>query len=365
MPAILWLAAVYNVLAGVTVVAVPDAVFQQAQMATPEHGEFFQAIAAVGVAIGVGYGLAATSPIRHWPLVLIGLLSKLAVLATLATPIIQGKLSSHFAWMIGISHGAWLIPFSLILFGVWRVHHPRQASLDETPSPASTTTPSVANGDFAPDAPVGTDAYRAAEAAALGSVTRAAQLHRGHMLTALSLRELSDKSPTLLVFLRHLGCTFCREALADIAANRKAIESKGITIVLVHMTHPTKAAKFFERYGLDQPEQIWHASDPQRRLYRAFELPRATLGKVLGFAELGRGFKAGILKGHMIGLPQGGDTRQLGGAVLFYKRRVFRAFRPVRAAERPDYVGVSSCKIDLEPPPAPAAAAPREARSNR
>ena len=127
----------------------------------------------------------------------------------------------------------------------------------------------------------------------------------------------------------------------------------------------SKAAKFFERYGLDQPEQIWHASDPQRRLYRAFELPRATLGKVLGFAELGRGFKAGILKGHMIGLPQGGDTRQLGGAVLFYKRRVFRAFRPVRAAERPDYVGVSSCKIDLEPPPAPAAAAPREARSNR
>nr|WP_256200529.1 hypothetical protein [Verrucomicrobium spinosum] len=40
-----------------------------------------------------------------------------------------------------------------------------------------------------------------------------------------SLAALSQQSPVLVVFLRHAGCTFCREALADIARVRPAIEA--------------------------------------------------------------------------------------------------------------------------------------------
>ena len=53
--------------------------------------------------------------------------------------------------------------------------------------------------------------------------------------TGERLVDLSATSTVLLVFLRHSGCTFCREALSDIAASRSRAESAGIRIVLVHM----------------------------------------------------------------------------------------------------------------------------------
>ena len=47
--------------------------------------------------------------------------------------------------------------------------------------------------------------------------------------------DLAQESSLLLVFLRHAGCTFCREALADISRTRQSIEAKGTKIILIHM----------------------------------------------------------------------------------------------------------------------------------
>ena len=55
-----------------------------------------------------------------------------------------------------------------------------------------------------------------------------ARTQSGHLLSALS-----ETSPVLLVFLRHAGCTFCREAIGDVARDRGAIERSGVRIVLV------------------------------------------------------------------------------------------------------------------------------------
>ncbi|MCL7927899.1 MAG: hypothetical protein M8841_08945, partial [marine benthic group bacterium] len=50
-----------------------------------------------------------------------------------------------------------------------------------------------------------------------------------------SLDSLSRERPLLLVFLRHLGCTFCREAATDVSVQREAIEREGVTPAFVGM----------------------------------------------------------------------------------------------------------------------------------
>ena len=54
--------------------------------------------------------------------------------------------------------------------------------------------------------------------------------------TGETLFDYSLRQPVLLVFLRHFGCTFCREALSDISKKRSEIEEQGSRIVFVHMT---------------------------------------------------------------------------------------------------------------------------------
>jgi len=51
----------------------------------------------------------------------------------------------------------------------------------------------------------------------------------------VDLATLSLVSPVLLVFLRHAGCPFCREAMSDLASSRQAIEETGTRIVLVYL----------------------------------------------------------------------------------------------------------------------------------
>ncbi|MBK8557721.1 MAG: redoxin domain-containing protein [Lewinellaceae bacterium] len=63
-----------------------------------------------------------------------------------------------------------------------------------------------------------------------------------------SLADLSEKGTVLLVFLRHFGCSFCREAISDISKRRKKLEAKGVRVVLVHMaTDLETAEKFFKK----------------------------------------------------------------------------------------------------------------------
>lgn len=150
------------------------------------------------------------------------------------------------------------------------------------------------------------------------------------------LADLCDRTPVLLVFLRHLGCTFCREALADIAAQRPRIQAAGTRIVLVHMGPADAAAILFRRYSLTDVD---HACDPDRRLYRAAELARGRLGQLFGLKCFLRGIAA-TLRGHVVG-RLAGDGFQMPGVLLVHRGRVLRAFRHASAADRPDYCELS------------------------
>ena len=111
-------------------------------------------------------------------------------------------------------------------------------------------------------------------------------MERAFTQSGQTLGMLSRERPTLVVFLRHSGCTFCRQALADIAARRSAIEVGGAGIVLVHMGDDASAATFFSEYGLGDVARI---SDPHRLLYRAFELRRGSLWQLFAPQVIARG----------------------------------------------------------------------------
>lgn len=59
-----------------------------------------------------------------------------------------------------------------------------------------------------------------------------------------TLGSLTEQRPLLLVFLRHLGCTFCRQALADLKKYREDISGKGVHIGLVHMVEDAVSLPF-------------------------------------------------------------------------------------------------------------------------
>jgi hypothetical protein len=158
-------------------------------------------------------------------------------------------------------------------------------------------------------------------------------LERSVTQRAESLARIAETSSALLVFLRHAGCTFCREALADIAREREQIEKRQVRIVLVHMGDSAALDPLLDKHGLADLDRI---CDPDQELYQAFGLSRGTLRQLFGPKVWWRGFQAGILEGHGLGKPAA-DAAQMPGMFLLEKGVIASRFRHRSAADRPDY----------------------------
>jgi peroxiredoxin len=165
-----------------------------------------------------------------------------------------------------------------------------------------------------------------------------ATLDRAVTQTGERLAEMSAESPVLLVFLRHAGCTFCREALADIARARGAIDATGTRIVLVHMRDSGAMERLMEKYGIAELDRI---CDSAQRLYRLFGLGRARIRELFAPGVVWRGLHAGLLSGHGIGRVTA-DARQMPGLFLLDGAVIVRRFRHRTVADRPDYAGICS-----------------------
>lgn len=156
-----------------------------------------------------------------------------------------------------------------------------------------------------------------------------------------SLLEIADEKPTLVVFLRHLGCTFCRETLADIASRKEFLSEKGVQPVFVHMSEEApETESLFARYEV---EEIPRISDPERRLYRAFGLERGTVGQVMGLRAILRGAVTALFKGYGFGKVQG-DPFQMPGVFLIHRGRILKDFRHAYSSDRPAYESFGDCE---------------------
>lgn len=151
-----------------------------------------------------------------------------------------------------------------------------------------------------------------------------------------SVAALSRERPQMLVFLRHSGCTFCREAMADLAACRAGLEAMGTGLVLVHMASPESFSSFARAYGLADVPAI---SDPDRRLYAGLGLRRGSMRQLLGWRVWWRGFRA-FIAGHGVGKWEG-DVAQLPGVFVVRNGQVMHRYEHATSADRPDYVALA------------------------
>lgn len=299
-------AAFYNLIWGAFVILSPGTIFSWAGMAQPNYPELWQCVGMIVGVYGVGYAIAATDPLRHWPIVLVGLMGKILGPIGFAKALLEERFSPKFLWVILTNDLIWWLPFGLILW----------AALDSKDQKARILSPEIQRWAM-----------------------------RAKSQFGISTDEHSKLRPVLLVFLRHVGCTFCREALSDLAAKRLEIEESGTQIVLVHMGREEAAQTILAKHGLGQIPRV---SDPKLALYRAFGLEKGAFGQLFGPKIWLRGFQAGLLGKHGIGKPEG-DAAQMPGVFLVFHGEILKSYRHQSAADRPDYVELVSELPDPQP----------------
>jgi len=154
-----------------------------------------------------------------------------------------------------------------------------------------------------------------------------------------TLLELVDARPVLLIFLRHFGCSFCRQALDDISKVHAELEKRGVQVVFVHLGSPERAKPFFDYYHLPAVERI---SDPEGALYRSpvFALARVGILKLFQPAVWIAWLKGAIFA-HGIGLLKE-DPFQMPGVFFLRDRRIVNLFRHRTIADRPNYLALIS-----------------------
>lgn len=149
------------------------------------------------------------------------------------------------------------------------------------------------------------------------------------------LRQLQD-APTLVVVLRSFGCTFCREAMADVAAVRPQLEAAGVRLAFVHGGTPEEAEPFFAKYRLSDVVQV---SDPGLDHYRAFALGRTGAGALVDPVVWARGAVCAL--SHGFGTQPAELMRQLPGVFVLKGDQVLAEYRHRSPADRPDYLSLT------------------------
>ncbi|MFZ4506168.1 MAG: SelL-related redox protein [Fimbriimonas sp.] len=119
-----------------------------------------------------------------------------------------------------------------------------------------------------------------------------------------SLRSLYKDKPLVLVFLRHLGCLFCREHVAALR------EQRDWNVAFVTMASVEETAKFREQMA--SPHLF--IADSTQDLYHAFGLGRGNFGQMFNLHTLRRGLEA-TRAGHKSSRPVG-DPWVLGGTFI-------------------------------------------------
>jgi hypothetical protein len=151
-----------------------------------------------------------------------------------------------------------------------------------------------------------------------------------------TLLELVDESPVLLIFLRHFGCSFCRQTLDQVSSIREGIEGRGVRPVFVHLGSPERAKPYFDYYHLSDVERV---SDPDASLYArpVFKLPKKSKFAHFLVPAVWKGWLQGGLRKYGIGMIRE-DADQMPGVFFLRKRAIVRAFRYKTIADEPDYL---------------------------
>lgn len=146
---------------------------------------------------------------------------------------------------------------------------------------------------------------------------------------------LAIGKPTLVVLLRSFGCTFCREAMADVAKVNASIREAGADVAFVHVESAAEADPWFAKYGLTD---VLHISDPELEHYRAFGLGRTRAASLVDPRVWTRGAASALA--HGFGVQDAEMMRRQPGVFVVHDGRVLAEFRHRTPADRPDYLAL-------------------------
>lgn len=163
----------------------------------------------------------------------------------------------------------------------------------------------------------------------------------GRNLRPGTLRDQLGPRPTLLVFLRHFGCPFTREWLADLVTDPASGSGRSIDpadLLFIHHGTAEQGDAYFARFAPDARA----VADPDQRLYRAFGLPRAPKTQLLDPRVWACGLRSTV-KGFWGGGPIG-DPFALPGLLLLDGDQVTWRFDPKHMGERPALAGLATAR---------------------
>jgi hypothetical protein len=174
---------------------------------------------------------------------------------------------------------------------------------------------------------------RPSEKIALADVLAAHRAESGR-----TLLELAQESPVLLLFLRHFGCSFCRETLDRVARIRSQLEAGGTRPVFVHLATPERGRPYFDHYGLTDVERV---SDPEAALYRD---PVFGLGQTNPFSHffqpaVVKAWLTGAIRSYGIGLIKE-DGEQMPGVFYLRDGKIANYYRYRTIADQVDYLAL-------------------------
>lgn len=285
-------AGTYNLLWAVQAICWPMWLFLWAGMPTPTYPEIWQSLGLFIGVWGLGYLAAAANPVRHWPIVLAGLLSRIFEVAGLLLFASKHRLPWKLCGVLAAIDIAWWLPLGLVLWCAYKEHEDSQR-------------------------------YASPEIQRLALRTRT---NKGR-----TLLEMSTEKPVLIVFLRTTDCPFCRETLARIAAARRYLQRKDVQLVFVHMEADQAMHNFLQSFQLSDVPRV---SDPELHLYRAFGLRRGPLWSVAGPPVWWRGVARLLQYGAGRLTP---DLLQMPGVFMVFHGQVLWNFVHQSVADQPSY----------------------------
>ena len=285
MKASLFVAGMYSLIWGIIAIFYPKFWLETSQ---ENFIQVFQVLGIFSFSLGLGFLIAYLNPLRHWPIVLIGLVSKLLLISIILYYFYAFHLSSQFLRMSIINDAIWIIPFGMILYNVY-VH---EYLLDKELIMFSEHD--------------------------LRKLLIWYETDKGNVPL-----QLSNKQPIMLVFLRHFGCTFCRGMIQNLKENRAYIESQGIKIILVHQMNVTEAKEFLNKYKMDDLDLI---SDPELILYKGFNLEKGRFFRIFGWNGIRELFLKGKILKYGIAMFKEEDPFQMPGVFVIHKAKILNQF---------------------------------------
>jgi peroxiredoxin len=154
--------------------------------------------------------------------------------------------------------------------------------------------------------------------------------------------SISNQKPIMLVFLRHFGCQFCREAMDDLSKLGPILKAQNTELVFVHMAQNDIAEEYFRKFNI---VGVQHVSDPNCRFYTAFGLVKGSFTQLFGLQSWIRGFSTQVKYGTEVGKHLG-DSFQMPGAFMVLDGEIKDSYIHRTASDRPDYNKMmNSCSV--------------------